>query len=60
MDFVFFGETLNRIHLVLGYPMVNVAGDADIERACPAGQDVDPERVVVAFAHGRRVSQQYG
>ena len=33
---------------------VNVAGDADIERACPAGQDLDPEHVIETIAHGRK------
>lgn len=42
---------------MLGDAAINVAGNADIERACPAGEDIDPERVIVAFAHGRRVSQ---
>ena len=59
MDFIFFGKAFNGIHLVLRDATINVASDANIERACPAGEDVNPERVVVAFAHGRRVSQQY-
>jgi hypothetical protein len=42
---------------VLGYPAINVPGDADIERASAAGQDIDPEFVIEAVAHGRRVSQ---
>lgn len=60
MDFVLFSEALNGIHFVLRYPVIDVAGNADIERACPAGQDIDPESVIVAFAHGRRVSQRHG
>ena len=57
MDFVLFGEALNGIHLVLGDALINIAGNPNIECAGPAGQDVNPERVIVAFTHGRRVSQ---
>jgi hypothetical protein len=49
-----FGETLNGIHLVLRDAPVNVAGDADIKRTGPAGQDIDPERVMESVAHGRK------
>jgi len=50
----FFGEALDGIHLVLRDAPVNVAGDADIKRACPAGQDIDPECVIESVAHGRK------
>ncbi len=33
MDFVFFGEALNGIHLVLRYPAINISCNAGIERA---------------------------
>ena len=56
MHFVFFGEALNGIHLMLGYAAINISCNADIERAYPAGQDVDPEPEMETVAHGRRVS----
>ena len=60
MDFVLLGKAFNRIYPVLRDAPVNIAGDANIKRAGPAGQDIDPESVIVAIAHGRRVSQRYG
>jgi len=54
MDFVFLGEAFNGIHLVLRDAPVNVAGDADIKRAGPAGQDIDPESVMESLAHDRK------
>jgi len=59
MDFVLLGKAFNRIYPVLRDAPVNIAGDANIKRAGPAGQDIGPESVI-AVAHGRRVSQRYG
>jgi hypothetical protein len=39
---------------VLGYPAVNIPCNADIERASAAGQDVNPEFVTEAIAHGQK------
>lgn len=57
VNFVFFGEAFDGIHLVLCYAAINISCNADIERACPAGQDIYPEFVIETFAHGGRVSQ---
>ena len=53
VNLVFFCEALDGVHLVLHDAAVEVAGDADIESARSAGQDVNPESVVEAVAHGR-------
>jgi hypothetical protein len=37
---------------VLRDAAVKISGDADIQGAGPAGQDLDPELVVEAIAHG--------
>lgn len=41
-----------EIGLVLRNPAVKISGDAGIERAGAAGQDIDPELVVEIIAHG--------
>ena len=54
VHFVFFSEAFNGIDFMLLHAGVYVAGHADIERASPAGKDVNPELVVRAVAHGER------
>ncbi len=58
MDFVLFGETLNGINLVLENATVEKTGDAHVERAGSAGEDVDPVSVVSAVAHGEMVTRR--
>ena len=54
MDFILFGEALNEVDFVLRYAAVKISGDADIERAGAAGQDVHPELVIETIAHGSK------